>query len=366
MRHMRVIALAGIALAATASAATWLLSGGRQTHGGRGDTLAVATSTARVVRTDVAERRPVVGTLVHAGTYDVVASGSGTLTWLPVDGHVVRRGDAAFEVDGTRVPLLYGRRPAWRAFQLGITDGADVRQLESNLKALGYGSGLTVDDHFSSATSWAIRSWQLAAGMTVTGSVQLGQIVFAHGAVRITGHDLKLGMPVQPGTLVEHGTSDARAVTAQISPLDFPDPRIGNRAVVTLPDGTNRRGRITKIGTVAASAGSAAPDNPDGASATDPATPVTIRVRGSIRGFLDQAQVQVAVTTHVDKKVLAVPTTALRALPRGRYEVRVVGSGAMRRVRVEPRLFDETAGLAEVATTGLSAGDRVEVPRDGA
>jgi multidrug efflux pump subunit AcrA (membrane-fusion protein) len=204
----------------------------------------------------------------------------------------------------------------------------------------------------------------------VTGSVPLGQIVFVPDAMRIAAHDLKLGMPVQPGTLVEHGTGNARAITAEVSPFDFPDARVGDRVVVTLPDGTNRRGKITKIGTVAASAAAGAGSgggggpSPDGPS--DPTAPVTITVKGPIRGFLDQADVQVAITTTVDRDVLAVPTTALRALPRGRYEVRVVGAGAARRVRVEPLLFDETTGLAEVKATGLSERDSVEVPRDGA
>ena len=370
MKRVRTVALVAIALAGAAAAATWALAGSGTADNGRGRASVLATTTAKAVRTDVAERRQVSGTLVHAGTYDVVASGPGTLTRLPPVGDVVTRGHAAYEADGSPVTLLYGRRPAWRALHRGMTDGADVRQLESNLKALGHGGALTVDDHFSSATYWAIRSWQLAAGRTVTGSLPLGQIVFAPGAVRIAGHDLKLGMPMQPGTLVEHGTSRARAITAEISPFDFPDVRVGDRVVVTLPDGSNRRGKITAIGTVAASAASSgdsgggggpSPDGPTGATA-----PVTITVKGRIRGFLDQADVQVAVTTTVDKAVLAVPTTALRGLPGARYEVRVVGGGPPRRVRVEPLLFDETTGLAEVKASGLSEGDSVEVPRDGA
>jgi peptidoglycan hydrolase-like protein with peptidoglycan-binding domain len=370
MKRVRTVALVGIAVAGTASAATWALAGGRAADSGRDQASAVATGTAKVVRTDVAERREVSGTLAHAGTYDVVASGSGTLTWLPAVGDVVRRGDAAYEVDGTEVALLYGKRPAWRAFQVGMTDGADVRQLESNLRALGHGDELTVDEHFSSATYWAIREWQMAAGLTVTGAVALGQIVFVPAAVLIEAHDLKLGMPMHPGTLVEHGTSEARAVMADVSPIEFPDVRVGERVVVTLPDGTNRRGKITEIGTVAASAaasgGSGGGGGPSSDGPAEPTAPVTIRVKGRIRGFLDLAEVQVAVTTTVDKDVLAVPTTALRGLSRGRSEVRVVGGGTTRRVRVEPLLFDETTGLAEVRAPGLSEGDSVEVPHDGA
>ena len=367
MKRTHAAALAVLALAGTAGTAAWGLSGGRTADDGLAAASTPTTSSAQVVRTDVAERRQISGTLAHAGTYDVVASGTGTLTWLPAVGEVVRRGDAAYEADGVRVPLMYGKRPAWRAFYLGMTDGTDVRQLERNLRALGHGDGLTVDRHFSSATYWAIRAWQLAAGLTVTGSVPLGQIVFVPAAMRIGAHDLKPGMPIQPGTLVAHGTGTTRVITAALSPLEFPDARVGNRVVVTLPDGATRRGKITEIGAVASETPSSS--DPNGAPTDTPAestAPVTITVKRRIRGFLDAASVQVAVTTEVHKDVLAVPTTALRALPRGHYEVIVLGGGATRHVAVEPLLFDETAGLAEVNATGLSEGDSVEVPDDGA
>jgi HlyD family secretion protein len=370
MRRMRTAAFTAVALAAVAGAAGWALSGGRTAHGEQGPVRAVTTKTAEVMRTDIAERRPVSGTLGHAGAHDVVATGPGTLTGLPAVGRVVGRGDAAYEVDGTSVPLLYGERPAWRAFQLGMTDGTDVRQLETNLKALGHADAVTVDDHFSSATYWAIRDWQDAADLTVTGSVPLGQIVFVPGAVRIGAHDLKLGMPVQPGTLVEHGTGEARAITAQLSPIDFPDVRVGDRVIVTLPDGTTRRGRITVIGAVAVSTPSSGDSGGGNGGPSDTGTettvPVTITVKRRIRRFLDQAQVDVAITTEEHRNVLAVPTTALRSLPGGRYEVIVVDGATPRHVPVEPLLFDETAGLAEVDAEGLSEGQKVEVPDDGA
>jgi peptidoglycan hydrolase-like protein with peptidoglycan-binding domain len=366
MPRMRTAALSAVALAAVAGAAGWALTGGRTAQGDPGPVRPVATGTAEVVRTDIAERRPVSGTLGHAGAYDVVAGGQGTLTWRPAAGRIVRRGESAFEVDGTSVALLYGRQPAWRPFQLGMTDGADVRQLETNLKALGYADVVTVDEHFSSATYWAIRDWQYAVGRTVTGTVPLGQIVFVPGAIRISAHDLKLGMPVQPGTVIEHGTGEERAITAQLSPVESPDVRVGDRALVTLPDGTTRRGRITAIGAVAVTAPSSGDNGggPDGGS--ESTVPATITVTRRIRRFLDQALVDVAITTQTRKRVLAVPTTALRSLPRGRYEVIVVEGAGERHVPVQVGLFDEFAGLAEVTGRGLSEGQKVEVPRDGA
>jgi HlyD family secretion protein len=366
MRRWLTAALTAIALAGAAGAG-WALTGGQAAGGGERAVRGVVTDTAAVIRTEVAERRQVAGTLGFAGSYDVVATRQGTLTGLPAVGDVVARGEAAYEVDGTPVVLLYGRRPAWRAFQYGMTDGADVRQLERNLTALGYGESLTVDTQFSSATYWAIREWQANAGLTVTGAVPLGQIVFVPAAVRVSAHDVKLGAPVQPGTLVEHGTGAERAITMQLSPTELPEVRVGDRVIVTLPDASTRRGGVSAVGAVAestpTSGGAFGSDTSD--SGTESTVPVTVTVNGRIRGFVDQAQVQVAVTTAAHRRVLAVPTTALRALPGARYEVIVVDGATRRHVPVEARLFDEITGLAEVAGSALSEGQRVEVPSDG-
>jgi peptidoglycan hydrolase-like protein with peptidoglycan-binding domain len=366
MKRMRTAAATGVALAGIAGAAGWAVTNGRAADSGPPPVTGVTTGTAAVVRTDIAERRQVNGTLGYAGTYDVIAGGRGTLSRLPAVGEVVNRGEAAYEVDGSPVVLLYGRRPAWREFSPGMTDGTDVRQLETNLKALGHGAAMTVDRHFSTATYWAIRAWQKDAHLTVTGTVPLGQIVFTPAAVRISTHDLKLGTQVQPGTRVAHGTSAQRAVTAPLSPAEIPRVRVGDPVIVTLPNGGTRRGKITVVGAVAVSASGGENGSGGGSGGeNEPTAPITIRVTGTIRGFLDQAEVQVAITEEAHEDVLAVPTTALRALPGGTYEVIVVDGTASRHVPVEIGLFDEFAGLTEVEGQGLSEGQKVEVPRDG-
>jgi peptidoglycan hydrolase-like protein with peptidoglycan-binding domain len=360
----RTAAATGAVLAVVAGASGWAVTNGRAAAGPPPVT-SVSTGTADVERTDVAERHQVAGTLGHIGEYDVVATAPGTLTRLPPVGAVVERGDAAYEVDGSPVVLLYGARPAWRPFAAGMTDGADVRQLETGLVGLGYGAGLTVDRHFSAATARAVRRWQRAAHLPVTGTVPLGQVVFAPGAVRIAGHDLDVAEQVQPGTLVQHGTGVGRAVTMNVEPRQLPTVRAGQRVLVTLPDGTTQPGRIAAVGAVAEAAPAAAGGN-GGPDDSLPTVPVTVAVQGPIRGFIDQAEVQVAITDRARAGVLAVPITALRALPGGRYEVVVVSGGTSRHVPVETGLFDETTGMAEVAGPGLAEGQKVEVPRDGA
>jgi hypothetical protein len=135
----------------------------------------------------------------------------------------------------------------------------------------------------------------------VTGSVPAGQIVFTPAAVRIGGHDLKAGTVVQPGTLVKHGTSDEPAITVLLSPAQLPTARVGDSVVVTLPDGNTRPGKITVIGAAAvAAASSGGTGEPSGTTAQSSA-PVTIIMKDRVRGFLDQAQVQVAITVDAHK-----------------------------------------------------------------
>jgi HlyD family secretion protein len=365
-RRTRTAVVAGLALAGAAGGAAWAATGGPATGSHHSPSTGPSTGTASVVRTDIAQRQQVNGTLGHSGTYDVVATGGqGVLTRLPAVGSVVRRGQGAYEVDGARVPLLYGDRPAWRTFELGMTDGADVRQLERNLVALGHGEGLTVDRHFSLATYWAVRRWQQAAHLPVTGSIPLGQIVFLPGPLRIGGQDAKTGTAVHAGLLVAHGTGNAPAVQVQLDPAIIPNVHTGDRVVVTLPDGGTRQGRISNVGAVAVAPATQSGDA-NGGGPQQSLAPVTITVSGSIRGVLDQAQVQVGITSAEHRHVLAVPILALLARPGGTYEIVVVDGVSRRHIPVQPGLFDETAGLAEVDGSGLAEGQRVEVPNAGA
>jgi hypothetical protein len=90
-----------------------------------------ATATAAVIRTTLASRQQVAGTLERAGSYTLVSQQlTGTLSWLPPPGTVISRGGVLYRVDGQPVRLLYGSQSAWRTLAIGVTDGADVRELE--------------------------------------------------------------------------------------------------------------------------------------------------------------------------------------------------------------------------------------------
>jgi peptidoglycan hydrolase-like protein with peptidoglycan-binding domain len=358
----RTAVVAGVALAGVAGVgAVALLS--QNSSDGQQAAAGTPPATTPVVTTDVSKRQNVAGTLGRAGAFTVIAPGGGTVTWLPPNGAVIGRGTPAYEIDGRPVILLFGERPPWRAFQSGMTDGADVQQLEDNLRALGYGAGVTVDQRFTSATHWAIRRWQKDSGLPVTGTVPLGQVVFVTGTVRISTADVRTGVAIGAGDTVARGTSEQRAITVQVTSNLLGSVRVGDSVVVSLPDGTTKPGTITTVGAIS-QPGSGASGAPAGGPNAQPTAPVVITLTGDIGNVLEDAPVQVGITVQSRPGVLAVPMPALRALPGAKYEVLVVDGAQRRHVAVTVGIFDQVTGLVEVRGDGLAAGQQVAVPPD--
>ena len=341
----------------------------------------VQTATSTVERMDVVEREQVGGTLGYQGSFSVVgqaaapdpiqggaaAGGSGLLTWLPEPGRVVRRGQRLYEVDNRAVRLLYGSRPASRQFALGMTDGPDIAQLERNLVRLGHdpSHAVTVDRHFSAATRLAVRRWQRATGQPATGIVALGRVVFLPAAIRVTQATATVGGPVPAGTPVLTATGTARVVAVDLDPGQATTVKPRDRVVVTLPDGDTAPGRVSRISRVAVTP-SGDQGGDQGGPAPRPSITVTVRLDKPPTGAsarLDQAPVQVAITTRRRDGVLTVPVTALLARHGGGYDVEVVeGGAAARRVPVEVGLYDEVTGRVEVDGAGLAEGQTIKVP----
>jgi peptidoglycan hydrolase-like protein with peptidoglycan-binding domain len=341
---------------------------------------ASATATAAVIRTTLASRQEVPGTLERAGSYTlVVQRPTGTITWLPGPGTVIRRGQVLYRIDGQPVRLLFGAQAAWRRLARRVLDGADVRQLKRSLMALGFTAygALTVDDHFDWATAVAIKQWQRANGVAQTGVVPLGSVAFLPGAVRVTAQRALPGTPAQPGTPVLDLSSTDLVVNVPLDPSLRQLVHVGDRVQIQLPEGQNTAGRVGQI--AAATAATSAPPGSStsaGAGATGPGAggsssqgsagpsatvPVTISLEhpGAARG-LDQVPVQVGITDTVRHHVLAVPIAALLALAQGGYAVAVEHHGTRTLIAVTPGVFD--GGRVQVTSSQLRPGMRVEVP----
>jgi hypothetical protein len=345
-----------VAAAGTAVGAVWFAVAAQPQAADDG-TVTVATDTAEVTRGTVSERVQVTGSLGFAGSYPVNRLGEpGVLTAVAAAGATVGRGGELYAVNGRPVRLLYGATPAYRDFTGGMQDGADIRQLEENLVALGADPGhqITVDQHFSAATATAIRRVQTGWGLPAserTGTLALGQVVFQPGALRISEVRGAVGTTVGPDQPVLTATSATPAVTAQVTVERRPLIHVGDLVTVTVAGVPPFPGTITQIGR----ATSASSDGP----ATPPMVPVTISVTlPAAAADLDEAPVDIAVTRQTHDDVLLVPVAALLARPGGGYQVRLDDG---RDVQVEPGLFDSLSGKVEV-TGDLTAGQRVQVP----
>jgi hypothetical protein len=182
------VAIGGLGAAAVAITVL-VLSGGDN-----GNAVAQETGipTVALERRDLAARESIDGTLGYAGAAEVINRLNGTITWLPAEGDVIDRGGRLFAVDGQPVVLMYGDVPAYRDLASGVSDGPDVKQLESNLDALGFDPG-SVDDHFTSTTAEAVAGWQDSLGIESTGEIELGRVVFMAGARRVTSLSVPLG-----------------------------------------------------------------------------------------------------------------------------------------------------------------------------
>jgi multidrug efflux pump subunit AcrA (membrane-fusion protein) len=283
---------------------------------------------------------------------------SSTFTALPAVGQIIGRGQRLYEIGGQPVLLLYGSTQPTRAFIAGMSPGRDVAELNANLDALGYGRGLASDE-FTAATAAAIRALQSAHGASPTGELLLGSVVFEPGPVRVTSVTPTVGATAMPGPVLAI-TSIARQVKLALDAAEQGSVKVGDAVAITLPDNQTTPGKITYVSSVATSPSSgdkggeeeSAPTVEVDATPTDPAA----------TGHLDQAPVNVEITTESVENVLTVPVDALLALAGGGYAVEVAEGRVHRLVAVTVGLFDDAEGLVQVSGRGLSAGQRVVVP----
>jgi multidrug efflux pump subunit AcrA (membrane-fusion protein) len=284
---------------------------------------------------------------------------SSTFTKLPSVGQIIRRGQSVYEISGQPVLLLYGSVAPTRAFTLGMSAGHDVAELNANLQALGYGQGLSGDE-FTAATEAAIRALQSARGASITGELLLGSVVFHPGPVRVTSVTPTVGQTVMPGPALAI-TSTTRQVKIALDASQQASVKVGDQVTITLPDNQSTPGRITYV-----SSGATTPSS-SGHGGEEESAP-TIEVDATptnpaATGHLDQAPVNVEITTEHVENALAVPVDALLALAGGGYAVEVAEGRVHRLEAVTVGLFDDAEGVVQVSGQGLSAGQRVVVPQ---
>jgi hypothetical protein len=397
-RHRRRVALAVVLVIAAAGAAAGLIATGTF-RGSKPPSAASVdqTALATVKRQSLTSQAQVSATLGYAGSYDVIlpptgasspssssastgtahgvggqsgGQATGVFTALPAAGQVVSQGQSLYSVNQSPTMLLYGAVPAYRTLSEGMS-GTDVQQLNADLVALGDASSSQLDPasaYFSAATAAGLDKLQAALGLPQTGDLPLGQTVFLPTAARVTNVAVSVGAPAQPGASILQATSTTRDVIAQLDATQQAEIKAGDQVTITLPNGQTTPGVVTSVGTVATSSSSGGQGSSSGGGGGSGSTP-TIQVDikptdPSATGSLDQAPVNVTITTGEVKDALVVPVDALLAQGSGGYAVEVVdGQGIHHLVPVSLGLFDDADGLVQVTSSQLQAGQQVVVPK---
>jgi peptidoglycan hydrolase-like protein with peptidoglycan-binding domain len=376
-RQMAAVTVAAGAIAGAVVAGALVAVTGSGSSNGPAASPAASSqvATAPVVRTTLTNTVQVGGAIGYDGSYTITAlsGGSGVYTWLPQPGEVIKQGQPVYSVDDEPVPLLYGPLPAYREFDVGMSDGADVGQLTRDLIVLGYGAGLTQSDHYSSATAAAVERWQSALGLQQTGQIPLGEVVFEPGPIRVTSVGPSSGATLEgAGGTVLTATSLTPVVTVDLDVSEEYLVKPGDAVTVVLPDGTTTAGgRVLTVGSVAACPGGGSAGAGQGGSspcessgsgtASTPTVTVTISLESTPPGAVyDQAPVNVNISTQTVGNVLAVPVNALLALSGGGYGVDVVAGRTSHLTGVTTGLYSDT--MVQVSGSGITAGTLVEVP----
>ncbi|NIA24348.1 MAG: efflux RND transporter periplasmic adaptor subunit [Gammaproteobacteria bacterium] len=339
-----------------AAIAVILIAGGAgiwySLQGGTENATATTTRTLRFAEatvTDLEQTETVSGTLGYTSTDTILNRLNGTLVSSVDDDSTLEQGDTLFVINDQPVTLLYGDSPAWRPMRKG-SEGADVTQLEDALVALGYDpdGNVTIDEEFTSYTRTMVKDWQEDIGAPVDGIVDLGEVVFLPGPVRVAGTLVQLGSGVHDGTPMLSTSSSDPVVTVTLDPSDEGLFEVDDRVTVTLPDGSDMGGIVTSLDTSIGQGG-----------ATSTSVTISLDDPKATASF-GNSVVDVSIVTDAAYDVLAVPVTALLALSEGGYAVEIDDGGSTHLVAVEPGMYAD--GLVEITSGELTAGDRVVVP----
>ena len=318
-------------------------------------------ATDTITKGDLQGETSVTGTLRYSEPHKLKAGFEGILIQVPDSGTVLTQGDVLYRTGTETAYLMHGSLPAWRSFEPGMDNGEDIRQLETALKELGYFS-YEPDDRFTWATTSAILKWQKAVGLSQTGTIPLGRIVFSPKDLRVGTVSARLGDRVSPEAELYDVTSTTQVVDAHVKLSDQKLAVVGNAVTISLPDSKTTTGTITSVGTPTEKTSSSGAGE-GGSETKERVIPVTVTLDdASATTNFQEISVTVALPSEKREGVLSVPVGALLALGPNEYGVEIVESdGTTRKVPVTTGLF--AAGRVEISGEGISEGQRVVVPQ---
>lgn len=206
--------------------------------------------------------------------------------------------------------------------------GQDVTIVAANLAALGYlPAAAAGTSTWTDALTQAVKDFQRAAGMTVTGTLAPSQVAVVPGAARVGAVTASVGDPASSPVLSLTRTTKLITFTAS------GDLRVGEALTASTAGGASLTGRIVAL----APAGSG----------------FQVQARAADPSALPAAgPVSVTVVTASHPGVLAVPVEALVALADGGYALQTPG-GLLLPVSVGPIVNDQVAVSGVGVRVGL-------------
>jgi len=198
-------------VAAAAGVVTWAVT--------RDDSVTTQQAAVKLASTKV-ERRDLVTYSETTATLGFVASSTvfspldGTVTSIVKAGDAIGAGTVVAYIDGAPVVALVGDIPTFRALSTSSTDGADVRQLEQNLVALGYDpdGAIVINNEFDSSTAAAVKRWQADLGLDEDGTVPKTRVVYVPGRLLVDAVSVTVGGHVASGGALVAGRVAERKV----------------------------------------------------------------------------------------------------------------------------------------------------------
>ncbi|MEM9467498.1 MAG: peptidoglycan-binding domain-containing protein [Actinomycetota bacterium] len=312
------------------------------------------TATAPVTRGDLADEREFRASVSFGEPWPLGIDRTGTVTAAVAAGAIIEHGDELVRIDERAVFLAEGEMPMYRTLErvdtrqrdennrrLTLLEGPDVIQLQTFLASAGHDADgrLEIDGVFGSSTEKAAKAWQDANGLSPTGRVDSGQLVFTAEPVRIAS-TIRTGAGFQS---LEVTRADA-LILVDTSNRDRGAISPGTAVTIVLPDGGRVAGEASKQEQAT---------NGEGAAVWR----TTIRSEAILPSEVGTATIEV-VDVAVEGAVL-VPASALLALAEGGFAVEKTTDAGPRLTRVD--VVDVLDGMAAV-TGDIAPGDTVVVP----
>lgn len=313
-----------------------------------------AARTETVTKADLSEQRSLDGKLGYGTERTLTGRKNGTITGLPTQGAVLERGKPVYQVDAKGVPLLYSAIPLYRDLTLGMPDGPDVKVLEDNLKALGYGGFGTPDRKFTEQTVAAIKKWQKALELDETGAIAIGDVIITEGPVRVSSVTAELG--AQGTSPLLKYTGNDRAVTLPLKTAQKDLVKPGDKVEITV-GGKQTAGTVRTVAPIAEDPSQQQQGPMFGSQGDQPKFNATITLDDPAAAGQEATSVTIRLTTASRQAVLVVPVGALLALAEGGYALEVVEGGTRRLVAVKLGLFAN--GKVEVSGPDVREGMQV-------